>query len=712
MNVTTCCGGRHKQNSSSELSTLFTLSRAPNHPPKISDTVLTRYFLQSNRYKPALCRIYLSCVLKLLFLSHAAAAPISIDIPLGDIKNTPRTGEVDHVFTTGFSKQIQRNAFENNLTTIADVISKESGIQTRQSGGFGGFSNLSIRGSTSEQVLIFIDGMLLNSAAGGGVDLGTLNLTSIDHIDIYRGATPLSLGNASIGGAININTLNAHATPVYQISASAASFNTQRYALNLSSGIDKLSYVIAAEHFESENDYRFLNGTKTRFNTLDDVETHRNNNQFKQNSILAKLGYNIHQHSRLDIMTQWSRKNKGIPSWNNHPDTRTTLKNQRWQTQLRLINNNLGPYQLNLSHELKYMLTKEEYDDRQAQVSLTQQHHYNQTTTLSARQYAELTVNEQLLGVNLELSKQRYTPKDLLNIRNYIASTRNKLSIGLDYKHFLLENNLIINPAINVTWGKDSRYSRQTGNETGIRNHYVEPRLGIKYYLNNNWILKHNLGRYIREPSFLELYGTQGLFKGNENILNEEGLNFDTGFEFNTWNTRFGINTISWQMVYFQSLIDNQITRTYNSRGIGTSTNIARVKINGIENALHITMFDWLGLKINSTWQNPVNLSKSQNTYKKQLPGRFRESHNLRIESKHRHLTPYVEYIYNRRMFYDTANNLNAPNKKLFNIGLNWFYDSFSGSIEITNVSDQRYDDFEFQPQPGRAYQASIRYKF
>ncbi len=673
---------------------------------------MTRYFLQTNRYKPSLHGVCLSGLLNLLFLPYPAASPISIDIPLDNIEHSLHTGEVDHAFITGFSKRIQRDTFENNITTIADVISKESGIQTRQSGGFGGFSSLSIRGSTSEQVLVFLDGMLLNSAAGGGVDLGTLSLTSVDHIDIYRGATPLSLGSASIGGAININTLDAHAISIYQVSVGAASFNTQRYTLNFSSTTNKLAYLIAAEHFESENDYRFLSGTKTRFNTLDDFEAHRNNNQFKQNSMLAKLGYSIDQNSRLDIMTQWSQKDKGIPSWNNHPDTRTTLKNQRWQTQLRLINNNLGPYRVNLSHELKYMLVKEEYDDRQSQVSLTQQHHYNQTSTLNARQYAEITSNGQLLGVNFELSKQRYTPKDLLGIKNYIASTRNKLSIGLDYKHFLLENSLIINPAINTTWSKDSRYSRQTSDKTGISNRYLEPRVGVKHYLTNNWTIKYNLGRYIREPSFLELYGTQGLFKGNESILNEEGTNFDIGLELDARNIHPGIEQLSWQIVYFQSFIDNQIARTYNSRGVGTSTNIERVRIRGVENTLHLTLFEWLSLKMNNTWQDPINLSKSQNTYKKQLPGRFRDSHNLRLESKHRHLTPYVEYTYNKSMFYDTANNLSASNRELVNMGLNWLYGPLSGSIEVTNVSNQRYDDFEFQPQPGRAYHASVKYEF
>ena len=666
----------------------------------------TRYniTLQSKRL------LRLSCLL-IATISPLNAQPISIDIPLGELAQPTQTGEVDHTFTTGFSKQLHRDTFEDKITSVAEVISKESGIQIRQTGGFGGFSSVSLRGSSSEQVLVYLDGMLLNSAAGGGVDLSTLSLTSVERIDIYRGSTPLSLGSASIGGAINLKSLNAKEAPIYQLSVGAASFNTQQYALYLSSIINDLEYVITADHFETENDYRFLNGTKTRFNSNDDTVDHRNNNHVKKNNLLAKLGYKINNDSRIDVITQWFKKNQGLPSWNNHQSTRTHFENQRWQVQARLINNNLGPYQLKASHELKYMLAKEEYDDRQAQISLGQQHNFNQTTTYSARQYLEATINNQLIGFNIELRKQRYAPEDLLNLKDYAASTRNTVSTGLDYKLFTLENNLILNPALNSTWSKDQRHSRLTGKETGLSNHYIEPRFGIKYHVNNHWVVKSNLGSYIREPSFLEFYGTQGRFKGNEELLNEEGVNFDIGLEFNKKDIYRHLDEIDWQITYFQNDIKKQITRTYNSRGIGTSTNIERVKIDGIENALRISLFNSLALIINNTWQNPVNVSSNQNTSNKQLPGRFKQSHTLRIENKTANITPFIEYITNSDMFYDTANNLNASNNKLINAGFGWSYHRISGTFEATNISNQRHDDFEFQPQPGRAYYANIRYK-
>jgi len=62
----------------------------------------------------------------------------------------------------------------NNLATTLDAA---TGVNVRRYGGLGSFSTVSIRGSTSEQVQIFIDGVPLSSAVGGGIDLSCISLT-------------------------------------------------------------------------------------------------------------------------------------------------------------------------------------------------------------------------------------------------------------------------------------------------------------------------------------------------------------------------------------------------------------------------------------------------------------------------------------------------------------------------------------------------------
>ena len=115
-----------------------------------------------------------------------------------------QTGDVDRERTPAFFSVIERDQFEGKIEDLSEVIEKEVGIQVRQAGGLGSFSTVSLRGATSDQVLVFMDGILLNDASGGGVDLSGIALSDVGAIEIYRGITPINFGKASIGGVVNI----------------------------------------------------------------------------------------------------------------------------------------------------------------------------------------------------------------------------------------------------------------------------------------------------------------------------------------------------------------------------------------------------------------------------------------------------------------------------------------------------------------------------
>ncbi|ETR65446.1 MAG: hypothetical protein OMM_14237 [Candidatus Magnetoglobus multicellularis str. Araruama] len=71
-----------------------------------------------------------------------------------------QTGDVDLEETPAFFSLIKRDQFEGKIESLADVIEKEAGVQVNQAGGLGSYSVISLRGSTSEQVMIYLDGIL------------------------------------------------------------------------------------------------------------------------------------------------------------------------------------------------------------------------------------------------------------------------------------------------------------------------------------------------------------------------------------------------------------------------------------------------------------------------------------------------------------------------------------------------------------------------
>ena len=108
--------------------------------------------------------------------------------------------------TSTFATTIDTSEATAKVQSVADVLSESVGVQVRRFGGLGAFSTVSIRGSTPNQVEVYLDNVLLNTANAGLVDLGSVPLDNVDHIEIYRGFAPLQLGAGSIGGAINLVT--------------------------------------------------------------------------------------------------------------------------------------------------------------------------------------------------------------------------------------------------------------------------------------------------------------------------------------------------------------------------------------------------------------------------------------------------------------------------------------------------------------------------
>ena len=63
-----------------------------------------------------------------------------------------------------------------------------------------------MRGSSAEQVEVYLDGIPLNSALGGGVNLENLPLSQVSQIEVYRGPQGTLFGKNSTGGVIAITS--------------------------------------------------------------------------------------------------------------------------------------------------------------------------------------------------------------------------------------------------------------------------------------------------------------------------------------------------------------------------------------------------------------------------------------------------------------------------------------------------------------------------
>src|SRR5512133_883246 len=117
--------------------------------------------------------------------------------------------------------------------TIADIIAEEPGVQTRKYGGEGSFQTVSVRGVEGKEVLVFLDGALLNSAMGGAVDLSLIDPENIDEIRLYKGFVPAEFGGNAIGGVIDIRSKPSLRDNSGGVNVSLGAYGSQKYNVQL-----------------------------------------------------------------------------------------------------------------------------------------------------------------------------------------------------------------------------------------------------------------------------------------------------------------------------------------------------------------------------------------------------------------------------------------------------------------------------------------------
>ena len=452
-------------------------------------------------------------------------------------EETPfETGDVETEESTGFVSVIQRKDFEGKMEDLADVLQNEAAVEVRQSGGLGSFSTISIRGSSSDQVMVFMDGVLLNDASGGGVDLSSISLSDVESIEIYRGISPINFDKASIGGVVNIKTLRAKEGVNASATAGYGSFDTRKASAFVNQKSGKWDYLVSAGYLASHNDFKVLNNNGTEWNPDDDKWETRNNAQFDQGNMLGKFGYDLTDDLRLALVNQWYSKEQGLPSWNNSPKTDASFNTQRNITTLSFLANNLGPLRLNTRTNIDYSYKNELYDDSHGQIGLGKQKTRYITDRYGGNFFAEWIADWNTMSFLADFHQETYSPENLLNDRgDPNQSSRDTLSFGLQDSLLLFEETLNITPGLRYTYIQDELKSATTAWGAPLEGEekdegYWSPQIGMKYSPLYWFSLKGNLARYVREPSFSEMFGDRGFIIGNPDLKAETGVNFDAGF--------------------------------------------------------------------------------------------------------------------------------------------------------------------------------------
>ena len=148
--------------------------------------------------------------------------------------------------------------------TIADALQTLPGVSIATRGGLGGQSSAFIRGGSSAQTLVLIDGVRINdrSSPNGAFDFGALMTGNIGRVEVLRGPNSVIWGSQAMGGVVNVQSIAPVEGFEGRIGAEYGGYDTKRLNANIAGSSGALEASVGGSFVNSEGISALAGGTE------------------------------------------------------------------------------------------------------------------------------------------------------------------------------------------------------------------------------------------------------------------------------------------------------------------------------------------------------------------------------------------------------------------------------------------------------------------
>ncbi|UCE05069.1 MAG: TonB-dependent receptor [bacterium] len=578
-------------------------------------------------------------------------------------------------------------------STVGEAMMSVGGIYLNSYDGIAGTHVPSIRGSNTDQVVVLLDGLRLNTAQGGGVDLNLIPVSAIEKIEVVRGGHSALMGSDAIGGAIQLlskETIGLKGFS-YGINTTIGSFGTKTLNLSGSHKIDLLSYFINYNRIQTDGDFAYKAPDTGEKQT-------RQNNDYKGSNLFMKTKLDLSPNHKIHAIFHTLTAKKGNAGSANidyllTPNARA--ETTRWLFSIKSENQVTDRIRLEgQTYYQTYDLHYTNPDD----FPPTDDTHENSAIGLNLQGQLNLTPYVDLIG-GTELRLDRLESTNFEVDDRHTQSLYLQSEIRLPFSFFGLKNQLISIPAIR--WDNYSDVDAQISPKFGIL-------LSTGEYV--RFGLKGNIGNSYRVPTFDDLYWPEDAWvKGNPDLKPETSMNSDVGFVFNHQSSSF----IQAEINYFSCNIEDLISWGVDDTGIWTPLNIGKAKIRGIETGFTFRLPSNLAyIDIFHTWMKATDERPNSDTKGKQLIYRPNSKLDIHIGSKVKNLSVNLNYRLVSKRYIIADNSRSLSDYNLFNGTISYML-SISGFIldaklQILNMLDKSIYIYDGYPLPGREVRFSL----
>lgn len=483
---------------------------------------------------------------------------------------------------------------------LLSLLRREAGIEVLQSGGIGTVSSLQMRGASSAQVLVLLDGVEISAVSNGSAQLAQIMASQIDRIEIVRGNVSALYGSSAVGGVIRIFTQpnnmtgGAEAAPSrVRISSHYGASQTRGVQASYEGNIDQSTRF----HFNID---RKLSDSFPSLNAKQAPNANQSDHGYQNTSFSGQI-----QHA---FSSDWSG---GVRLFQSEAVTHFSNK---WGMPTDIN------YALSILRNMAAFANGQVGERWRVKLKLARSEDINDSYTATAVSLPTLssfeTVNDKFIFENSIqwLGTSSHTQTTLfgyeylwqgLHSNSYGAPSRRVDAVFLGQQMSMDRHQIQINM-------RHDRYS-----DFGHANNYF---VGYAYSLTPALKSYLNFSNAFRAPTFNDLY-----FPGNSNVhlQPERARSIEGGVRYNQADSTV-------QLALFKTVYHDLIHHVFIDPVSHSSIpfNTQRAKVEGLELALS-TQRREITMQASVTLQNPIN--QSVGTI---LPSRARQFGHVSVDKK------------------------------------------------------------------------------
>ena len=424
--------------------------------------------------------------------------------------------------------------------SVSDLLRDVPGLAVSRSGVQGSFTQIRVRGSESNHLLVLVDGVEANDPSRSDeLNWGTLSSSNIERIEVIRGPQSSMRGSDAMAGVVNIITRSADKPFSLNAYAEAGSFSTNNYGFSLGHKADNYDISLGVSDVES-------GGANVIANTGTNDD-----DGYENTSISFKAGVDASDELRLtfslarsDGMSEYDDAYASKIGQAGHHEFNDLLHSDFDRLSSRLSGQYIS-VDGNWNH--KFSLSEARFDNKDFKYSSAGLIVANGASESNKRNYQYIgsrlwADSQQQISLLLEREEEEYK-----QFGGYAFGNDANKFVGRDTDSIALEYRL--DPTDSVTLAVGARHDKNDVFDDANTWKFE----GV-YRLDSSTRLRASAGTAIKNPTYTELYGIFSGFESNPNIIPEESQSWELGVDQALLD-----DSLVLKASYFSAKLENEI---------------------------------------------------------------------------------------------------------------------------------------------------------